>query len=147
MTRRGVRGWWLWGAVVMILLLGLAACSGGSDDRAATIQADDLARLKQQVAAQNTRIAALEAQGALAPEVAAQATRIAALETQAVLPPPLVITPELATNMPTLVPTLAPSTPRPGPTTIPTVAGLVMDGATKGAANAKVTITEYSDYL
>ncbi len=127
MNSRGVGDSWLSRVVVTALVLGLAACSGGTDDRATTIQANDLAMLKRQVAAQGTRIAALE--------------------TKVVLPPPLAMTPEPATSVPTLVPTLSPSTPRPASTLIPPVAGVVTEGVTKGAANAKVTITEYSDYL
>jgi len=39
------------------------------------------------------------------------------------------------------------ATPKPTPTIVPAVAGLVTDGATKGAAGAKVTITEFTNPL
>jgi hypothetical protein len=37
--------------------------------------------------------------------------------------------------------------PAPTATVFPAIAGLAVDGNTKGAATAKVTITEYLDYL
>jgi protein-disulfide isomerase len=67
-------------------------------------------------------------------QVSAQGTRIAALETRVSLPQ------QAAAAQPTVK-------PAPTPTVIPSVAGLVVDGNTKGAASAKVTITEYLDYL
>ena len=73
---------------------------------------------------------------ALQQQVAGQGTRIAALETKVALPRPAVFT--------------ATATPRPAPPTptiVPAVAGLAVGGTTKGVATAKVTITEYLDYL
>ena len=109
---------------VMVLLFTLTACSGSPTlPSAPTNQSSDLAALKQQVAAQETRIAALE-------------TRFA-------LPQPTVAPARPATGAATA--TARPI--QPTPTVIPPVAGLVTDGATKGVAGAKVTITEYVDYL
>ncbi|MDA8219488.1 MAG: hypothetical protein M0Z94_17950 [Dehalococcoidales bacterium] len=73
---------------------------------------------------------------ALQQQVAGQGTRIAALETR------------VATPQPAGVPTTV-ATPRAQPTAtmVPAVSGLPVDGATKGSASAKVTITEYLDYL
>jgi len=109
--------------VVLGLLAGQLGCSGGPGDPAATSQSGDLAALRQQVAA--------------------QATRIAALETRAALPQPTVAQPKPATGAVTA--TAKPI--QPTPTVLPPVAGLVTDGTTKGVASAKVTITEYVDYL
>lgn len=110
--------------VVMALLFTLTACSGSPTlPSAPTNQPSDLAALKQQVAAQETRIAALE-------------TRVA-------VPQPTVAPARPATGAPTA--TARPV--QPTPTVIPPVADLVTDGATKGAASARVTITEYVDYL
>lgn len=65
--------------------------------------------------------------GELGAEVAALGTRVALLETQ-------------------VAPTPTPP-PAPTPTLIPAVAGVVTDGASRGEADAPVTITEYMDYL
>ena len=109
---------------VMVLLLTLTACSGSPTmPSAATTDPGELAKLKQQVAAQETRIAALE-------------TRVA-------LPQSTIAPARPATGAPNA--TARPI--QPTPTVIPPVAGLVTDSATKGAASAKVTITEYVDYL
>ncbi len=95
-----------------MLLLGLIGCAaGGAPGTPAA--SDDVASLRQQVAAQGTRISALETRVALPQQAAAQPT----------------------------------AKPAPTPTMVPTVAGLVVDGNTKGPATAKVTITEYIDYL
>ncbi len=67
----------------------------------------------------------------LSEQVASQATRIAMLETKVGLP----------------VPTYTPTPLPPTPTMVPAVEGLVLEGATKGVATAKVTVTEYADYL
>jgi len=96
--------------------------------------------LNQQVVAQQTTIAVL---APLKEQVAVQATRITLLETRVALAQATVAQPRPATG----VATVAPITPQPTPTMLPAVAGLVTDGATKGAASAKVTITEYVDYL
>ena len=66
-------------------------------------------------------------------QVSSQGTRIAALETRVALP-------QQAAAQPT-------TRPVPTATVVPPVAGLVVDGSTKGVATAKVTITEYIDYL
>jgi protein-disulfide isomerase len=120
------------------LALVLAACAGPAAAPTADAGLAGLARnvdtLNQQVAAQATRIASLEAQAELLQQLEPQATRIGALETQ------------IAVVQTAAVPT-ATSTAQPTPTMIPAVAGLVTDGNTKGPANAKVTITEYVDYF
>ncbi len=131
---------WMGWAVAATLLFGLLAgcASPGTPPAAAAGQNEDVAALKQQVLAQQTSIAGLQAQAgqgqqaqaALGTQVAAQARRVAALETQVVAAVPT------ATN-----------TPLPTPTIVPAVAGLVTSGNTKGAASAKVTITEYVDYF
>ena len=124
MKRRGAPDNRLSLVIMIALLVGLSACSGGSAaSPAATNPSGDLAALKQQVATQETRIAALE-------------TRVA-------LPQSTIAPARPATGAPTA--TAKPV--QPTPTVIPPVAGLVTDGATKGAASAKVTITEYVDYL
>ncbi len=127
--------WMGWAAAAALLCGLLAGCaSPGTPPAAAASQPADVAALKQQVLAQQTSIAGLqaqaEAQAALGTQVAAQARRVAALETQVVAAVPT------ATN-----------TPLPTPTIVPAVAGLVTSGNTKGAASAKVTITEYVDYF
>ncbi|MHB1413853.1 MAG: hypothetical protein ACYC1C_01265, partial [Chloroflexota bacterium] len=106
--------------MAVVLLWGLAGCSTGAGPAAAG-QTGDLAALQQQVANQGTRIAALE-------------TRVAASQPAAGVPKP-------ATAAAT------PRPPQPTPTMVPAVSGLPVDGATKGSATAKVTITEYLDYL
>lgn len=74
---------------------------------------------------------------ALQQRVTAQETRVAALEGK-------------VGAMQTAVAQAAPKptgTRAPTPAPLPAVAGLPVSGVTKGAAGAKVTITEYSDYL
>ncbi len=93
--------------LVVGLLVWATACSSTPGS------ADDVASLRQQVAAQGTRISALETRVTLPQQAAAQPT----------------------------------TKPSPTPTMVPAVAGLVVDGNTKGPATAKVTITEYLDYL
>jgi hypothetical protein len=153
MQKRGLHGNWPARLVILASLVALAACSGRTVESPPS-QSGDLAELEQQVAAQATRVAALEAQAAPAQLEAAQETRIAVLETQvartsaAAIPVrTATLVPTLAPKTPTLVPTLPPRTPSPSPTPIPPVTGLATDGATKGAADAPVTITEYVDYL
>lgn len=99
--------------VLAVFLLGLVGCAATAGPTTPGT-GEDLASLRQQVAAQGMRIAALETRVAL-PQQAAAA-------------------------QPT-------TKPAPTPTIVPAVAGLVVDGNTKGAATAKVTITEYIDYL
>ena len=70
---------------------------------------------------------------AIRQRVTVQETRIAALETRVALPQPAVAN--------------TPKPAAPTATMVPTVAGLAVDGATKGSATAKVTITEYFDFL
>lgn len=77
---------------------------------------------------------------ALRQQVAAQATKIAALETRAVAPPPAAAAAQPTAGGPQ--PTAAPT-----PAILPPVAGLTTAENTKGAATAKVTITEFTDYL
>ncbi len=47
----------------------------------------------------------------------------------------------------TATPTATVKPVQPTATMVPMVSGLVVDGATKGAADAKVTVIEYTDYL
>jgi protein-disulfide isomerase len=119
------------------LLSGLVACSDSPGaSPAAVSQPDDLAALKQQMAAQATRIAMLETR-----EASSQA-RVVALETKGAALQLAVQAKPTSGGA-----TVTPKPAQPTPTIIPPVAGLVTEGATKGAATAKVTITEYSDYL
>lgn len=73
--------------------------------------------LAERVTAQETRIADLEGKVGAMQTAVAQAPRAAA----------------------------TPAAPTPAP--LPAVTGLTVNGTTKGADTAKVTITEYSDYL
>jgi hypothetical protein len=129
--------------VALGLLFGLLGCSGGPGDPAATSQSGDLAALRQQVAAQETRIATLETRVALPQPAVAQATRITILETRVALAQPVVTQPKPTTG----AATVAAKPIQPTPTGIPPVTGLTTEGTTKGVASAKVTITEYVDYL
>ncbi len=97
--------------ILSLLLVGLLGCAAAAASPTPGAS-DDLASLRQQVASQGTRIAALETRVSL-PQQAAQPT----------------------------------AKPQPTPTVVPAVTGLVVDGNTKGSATAKVTITEYLDYL
>ncbi len=97
--------------VLGLLLVGMIGCAATAGSP--TPSADDVAALRQQVAAQGARISALETRVALPQQAAAQ-------------------------------PTVRPA---PTATMVPAVTGLVVDGNTKGLATAKVTITEYVDYL
>ena len=90
--------------VLLAIVLGIFGCSSAASSPTPSEQADEVAALRRQVAAQGTRLAALE-------------TRVA--------PPQQAAT----------------------ATIVPAVAGLVVDGNTRGPATAKVTITEYLDYL
>ncbi len=81
----------------------------------------DAAALAQRLAAQETRTATLQQQ------VNALGTAVAQQRAAAV-----------GTPRPTALPT---------PTPVPAVTGLPVSGSSKGLASAKVTITEYSDYL
>ncbi len=107
-------------AAVAGLLCGVLASCGVSPGGppAATSQSDDVVSLKQQVAAQGTRIALLETKVALPQQ-----------------------------GPPTMVVTGLPTSPLPTATIVPAVAGLIADGNTKGLASAKVTIIEYVDFL
>jgi hypothetical protein len=113
---------WLGATAVLVSLL--AGCA--APPKAAAPQ-QNLGVLQQQIDTQATRIAGLEAQSQSA-TLDAQAARIAVLETQ-------------VAQFPT--PTIA----LPTETLMPAVTGLVMQGTTKGPADAKVTITEYVDYF
>ncbi len=132
------KGRWVGIITTAALFCGLlAGCASPSTPPADTSQTGDVAALKGQVAALQTSVAGLQTrvagqqpQTAIDPQAAAQATRIAALEARVAA----------------LVPT-ATNTPLPTATIIPAVAGLVIDGNTKGAAGAKVTITEFVDYF
>lgn len=97
--------------VLALLLIGLIGCAATAPSTTST--SDDVASLRQQVAAQGTRISALETRVALPQQAVAQPT----------------------------------AKPAPTATIVPAVAGLVVDANTKGPASAKVTITEYLDYL
>ena len=124
MGKSAMTGKWIGWISLTTLLIGLlTGCSSPASSPVAGNQTGGLANLKQQVAAQGTRISALETRVALPQPTAAQ-----------VRPATGVVT---ATAKPI----------QPTPTVIPPVAGLVTDGATKGVASAKVTITEYVDYL
>ncbi len=106
-------------AAVAALLGGLlGGCGISATPPAAPSPSDDVGPLRQQVASQAARITSLETQVALVQ--AKQATGGSAVAT---------------------------TTPQPTATIVPAVAGLVTDGTTKGVASAKVTITEYIDYL
>ncbi len=109
--------------VGLISLLGMLACSGSAAPPASTGQSDDVAGLKQ--------------------EVTTQAQRISALETRVALPQPTASPSQQGAAAPG-APTRPPA---PTPTVIPAVVGLATDGAAKGVASAKVTLTEYIDYL
>ncbi len=98
--------------VLLLLLVGLLGCATAAPTGTPG-NTDDVASLRQQVAAQGTRISALETRVALPQQAAAQPT----------------------------------AKPAPTATIVPAVAGLVVDGNTKGPATAKVTIVEYLDYL
>ncbi len=100
--------------VLLLLLFGLLGCAATVGQSTPTGNADDVAALRQQVAAQGTRISALETRVSL-PQQAAAAQPTAK--------------------------------PAPTATMVPAVTGMVVDGNTKGPATAKVTITEYLDYL
>ncbi len=127
--------------IVLGLLLSPLACRGSLGPPPATGSAGEVATLQQQVAGQATRIAALEVKvAALQPVAAAQGTRIVALETKVAGPQSAAAQAQPTASGPT--PTFAPT-----PTIVPPVAGLVESGDTKGLATAKVTITEYTDYL
>jgi len=140
MAKSSMTGRWMGWVTVAVLCGLLAGCASPSTPPSTTASgpSDEVAALRQQILAQQTSIAGLQAQAeqgqqaqnALAQQAAAQATRLAALETQVVAAVPT------ATN-----------TPLPTPTIVPAVAGLVTAGNTKGAASAKVTITEYVDYF
>ena len=135
MAKLRIKGKWIGVLAVAALLFGLlAGCGSPATPPADTSLADDVASLQQQVAAQATRITGLETQVASNQQVTAQAGRIAALETQ------------VALGLTAAAPTMA-NTPQPTATMVPAVAGLVTAGNTKGAASAKVTITEYVDYF
>ena len=139
MAKSSITGKWIRWVTTAVVFWGLlAGCASPSTPPAASSQSEDVATLKQQVMAQQTSIAGLQAQAergqqaqaALDQQAAVQATRIAVLETQLVAAVPT------ATN-----------TPLPTATMLPAVAGLVTAGNTKGAAGARVTITEYVDYF
>ena len=135
MTRPGRAGRWMGVmAAVAVCAALLVGCASPAATPAESGLADDVAALKQQAATQAGRIASLEAQSALLQQVEPQATRIGALETQ--------VAAVQTAGAP--VPT---NTAQPTPTIVPAVAGLVTAGNTKGAASAKVTITEYVDYF
>ena len=124
MGKSAMTGKWIrWISLTTLLIGLLTGCSSPATSQVAINQTDDLANLRQQVAAQGTRIAALE--------------------TRAALPQPTGAPVRPATGVVTA--TAKPI--QPTPTVIPPVAGLVMEGATKGVASAKVTITEYVDYF
>ena len=110
-------GYTKWLTIALGLGFGLLACAGPSALPTGSGQSDELASLRQQVSAQGTRLAALETRVALAPSAGAQV--------------------KAATPVP------AP----PTATIVPPVTGLGVDGTTKGAATAKVTITEWIDFL
>ena len=144
MARRRVLSERIRFVILIALFSGLLACSGSpGSPPAATTQSDELAALKQQVAVQATRITVLETRAALPQVAAGQGTRIAILETK-------VAAPQRAAAQATPTTGGATVTPRPTqptPTVIPAIAGLATEGNTKGSATAKVTITEYTDYL
>ncbi len=136
-------GKWSGLITAVILLCGLlAGCASAGASPASGSQPDEVATLQQQVAVQQTSIAALQAQAALAQVVASQATQIAALQTQVAAAQAIAAAPKQVTSAPTAA---VPS--QPTATIIPAVAGLVTDGNTKGAASARVTILEYIDYF
>ncbi len=116
-------------AAVLIAAL-FSGCASPAAAPTGTGLADELAALQQQAATQAQRIGSLETQAAANP----QAGRITALETK------------VAQGLTAAAPT-ATSIPQPTATIVPAVAGLVTEGNTKGAASAKVTITEYVDYF
>ena len=124
MGKSAMTGKWIkWISLTTLLIGLLTGCSNPASSQVTTNPPDDLANLRQQVAAQGTRIAALE--------------------TRAALPQPTVAQVRPATGAVTV--TAKPI--QPTPTVIPPVAGLVTDGTTKGLASAKVTIIEYVDYF
>ncbi len=115
---------------MVVSLSGLLACSGVPTTPGPAAELD---ALRQQVAAQATRIALLEAnEAAWQAKAAALETKEAALQLTAQARP--------ATGAGTAL-------PRPTPTIVPAVAGLATDGTAKGAATAPVTIIEYTNHL
>ena len=113
---------WPLAIVGMALLVALAAgCSSQTNPSQASVGVGvDVGSLRQTVVAQQTQVSSLQRQ-------------VVALQTAV---------PALKANP---APAAQPAAPAI-PTLMPPVAGLVMDGTTKGPADAKVTITEYSDF-
>lgn len=106
-------------ALALTLLLSVAgACAPG---QAGDSQSRQVAELQARLAAQETRIAGLQAQNTALPTAVA---RLGAAQT------PTAVVPVAAL-----------------PTPLPLVAGLAVSGTSKGVAGAKVTLTAYMDYL
>lgn len=118
---------WARGAILLALALLLTvsgACTlQAQPSQSDSSQANDLAELQRRLVAQETRVAALQAQNN------ALQTAVAKLG-QASTPTPV-----------------APVAVLPTPAPLPVVAGFPVSGTTKGAADAKVTLTAYMDYL